>query len=175
MDLQELLDRARAGDSAAWNQLLGALRPLVRSWLRRGLRQDADASDLTNEVQLRMHRGFHRFRGETTSQFRVWTWKITLRVLLDRRRVTKPALAQLPDAVAVPTPAPPIVSADELVRLHQALEQLPQHYRTVIEGRLFDGLSCVEIAQQMNAKPGTVQMWCYRAVKELRKRFGTQT
>jgi DNA-directed RNA polymerase specialized sigma24 family protein len=55
------------------------------------------------------------------------------------------------------------------------LEQLPRHYRTVIEGRLFDGLSCVEIAQRIHELPGTVRMWCYRAVNELRQRLGTRT
>jgi RNA polymerase sigma-70 factor (ECF subfamily) len=175
MDLQLLLDRARAGDRAAWNQLLGALRPLVRGWLRRSVRQDADASDLTNEVQLRMHRGFARFRGETTGQLRAWTWRIALNVLRDRRPPTKPAPGPLPDTVAAPTPVLPLVDPEEMLRLRQAVQQLPHHHRTVIEGRLFDGLSCVEIAQQMTELPGTVRMWCYRAVKELNKRLGPRS
>jgi RNA polymerase sigma-70 factor (ECF subfamily) len=175
MDLQLLLDRARAGNQEAWNQLLGELRPLVRAWLRRWLCQDGDASDLTNEVQLRMDRGFARFRGETTGQLRAWTRRITVNVLYDHRRTTPTAPGRLPVTFAAPTPVPPIVDADDMIRLRQALEQLPPHYRTVIEGRLFDGLSCVEIAQRMNELPGTVRMWCWRAVKELNQRLGPQS
>jgi RNA polymerase sigma-70 factor (ECF subfamily) len=175
MNLQPLLDRARAGDRAAWNQLLGELRPLVRAWLRRSLRQDGDASDLTNEVQFRMHRGFARFRGETTGQLRVWTLRITLNVLHDHRRSKRPAPARLPESLAFPSPVTPVADGDEMIRLHQALEQLPRHYRAVIEGRLFDGLSCVEIAEQMNELPGTVRMWCYRAVNELNQRLGPRS
>jgi RNA polymerase sigma-70 factor (ECF subfamily) len=171
MDLQALLDRARAGDRAAWNRLLGELRPWVRGLLRRRLRQDADASDLTNVVQFRMDRGFARFKGETTGQLRAWTRKITANVLKDRRSTTPP-LATLRDTVAAPTPESPIVDDEEMARLHKALEQLPQHYRSVIESRLFDGLSCVEIAQRMNELPGTVRIWCYRAVKELKHIVG---
>jgi RNA polymerase sigma-70 factor (ECF subfamily) len=175
MDLQPLLDRARAGDQAAWTQLLGELRPLVRAWLRRSVRQDGDASDLTNEVQLRMHRGFARFKGETTGQLRVWTWRITLNVLHDHRRSKPPAPAPLPEHLASPSPVSPVADADEMIRLHQALEQLPHHYRIVVEGRLFDGLSCVEIAERMNELPGTVRMWCYRAVHELNQRLGPRS
>jgi RNA polymerase sigma-70 factor (ECF subfamily) len=172
MDLQSLLDRARAGDRAAWNQLLGELRPFVRGWLRRALRQDGDASDLTNEVQLRMDRGFDRFKGETTGQFRAWTRRITLNVLRDYRNSRKPPPVSLPDSVAAPAPAPPVVDAEEMHRLHQALEQLPRHYRTVVEDRLFNGLSCVEIAQRMDELPGTVRIWCFRAVNELKQKLG---
>ena len=175
MDLQSLLDRARAGDRVAWNQILSALRPTVRGWLRRRLRQDADASDLTNEVQLRMDRGFARFKGETTGQLRAWSWMITLNVLRTYGRSPRPPLQPLPDALAAPTPVPPIVGPEDMVRLQQALEKLPLHFRTVIEGRLFDGLSCVEIAQRMHALPGTVRMWCYRAVHELKKKLGSGT
>jgi RNA polymerase sigma-70 factor (ECF subfamily) len=175
MDLQLLLDRARAGDRAAWNRLLAELRPLVRAWLRRWQPQDGEASDLTNEVQLRMDRGFARFRGETTGQLRAWTRRITVNVLHDHRRTTPPSPAQLPDTLAAPTPVAPIVDADDMIRLRKALELLPSHYRTVIEGRLFDRLSCVEIAQRMNALPGTVRMWCYRAVDELKQRLGPRS
>jgi RNA polymerase sigma-70 factor (ECF subfamily) len=172
MDLQALLDRARAGDRQAWNRLLGELRPWVRALLRRRLRQDADASDVTNVVQFRMDRGFARFKGETTGQLRAWTRKITANVLKDDRRSTKLPLVSLPDTVAAPIPAPPIVDDEEMVRLHKALEHLPRHYRSVIESRLFDGLSCIEIAQRMDELPGTVRMWCYRAINELRHRLG---
>jgi RNA polymerase sigma-70 factor (ECF subfamily) len=175
MDLQRLLDMARGGDREAWNRILSALRPTVRGWLRRRLRQDADASDLTNEVQLRMNRGFARFKGETTGQLRAWTWRITLNVLRTHGGSPKPPTIPLPDAVAAPTPVPPIASPEEMERLKKALEQLPLRYRTVIEGRLFDGLSCVEIAQRMHELPGTVRMWGYRAVKELKQQLGTGT
>jgi RNA polymerase sigma-70 factor (ECF subfamily) len=175
MDLQRLLDMARGGDRAAWNEILSALRPTVRGWLQRRLRQDADASDLTNVVQLRMDRGFARFRGETTGQLRAWTWRITLNVLNSHRRLEPPAPVPLPDALPAPPAATPIVSQDDIDRLRKALEHLPLHYRTVVEGRLFDGLSCVEIAQRMHELPGTVRVWCCRAVKELRKRLGTGT
>jgi RNA polymerase sigma factor (sigma-70 family) len=122
-----------------------------------------------------MDRGFARFRGETTGQLRVWTRRITANVLHDHRRTTPPVPARLPDTLAARTPVPPIFDEDYMIRLRKALEQLPSHYRSVIEGRLFDGLSCVEIAQRMNKLPGTVRMWCYRAVDELKQRLGPRS
>jgi RNA polymerase sigma-70 factor (ECF subfamily) len=174
MELQKLLDAARAGDRAAWNQLLTHLRPWLRAVLRPWVNQDADASDLTNEAQFRMDRGFGQFRGETTGQFRAWAGLIALNLVREKHRCARPALAPLPETVAAPAPIPPGFDADDMTRLLLALGKLDSRYRTVIEGRLFDGLSCVEIAQRMGELPGTVRMWCYRAVNELKQHLGAR-
>jgi RNA polymerase sigma-70 factor (ECF subfamily) len=174
MDLQGLLDRARAGDRAAWNDLLGQLRPWVRALVRRRLRQDSEASDFTQEVQLRMDRGFPRFRGETIGQLRAWARTITANLLMDRYRPGHLTFEPLPESegVAAPAPAEPVFDAGDMTCLLGSLERLPAHYRAVVEGRLFDGLSCAEIARQMGELPGTVRMWCYRAVQQLNQRLG---
>jgi RNA polymerase sigma-70 factor (ECF subfamily) len=175
MDLQPLLDQARAGDAAAWNRLLEQLRPWVRALLRRALRQDADASDLAQELQLRMDRGFPRFRGETLAQLRAWTRVIAANVLHDHRSAPGLPLVGLPDVVPAPTPVPAVVDEEDMARLLEALQRLPAHYRAVVEGRLFEGLSCVELAQKMGELPGTVRTWCLRAVSQLNERLGASS
>jgi RNA polymerase sigma-70 factor (ECF subfamily) len=175
MDPQRLLDQARAGDREAWNRLLKQLRPWVRALLRRALRQDADASDLAQEVQFRMDRGFPRFRGETLAQLRAWTRVIAANVLHDHRRAPPFPVVALPDAVAAPTPVPTVVDEEDMARLVEAVQHLPAHYQAVIEGRLLEGLSCVELAQKMGQLPGTVRTWCLRAVSQLNERLGARS
>jgi RNA polymerase sigma-70 factor (ECF subfamily) len=174
MDLQLLLDRARAGDRAAWNELLGHLRPWVRALVRRRVPQDTDASDFTQEVQLRMDRGLARFQGETVAQLKAWARSISANLLCDHYRKPPPPVGPLPGPaeVAAPPPVAPAADADDMVRLLGALGCLPRHYRAVIEGRLFDKLSCEEIARRMGALPGTVRIWCMRAVEQLNRKLG---
>jgi RNA polymerase sigma-70 factor (ECF subfamily) len=172
MELQALLDRARAGDRAAWNQILERLRPWLRGLLRPRLGQDADGSDLTQEVQLRMDRGFARFRGETSGQLYAWAYRIAINVLYDYYRVGRTPPEPLPEAVPAPVPEAPAADAEDMARLQQALEYLPARERQVIEGRLFEGLTCAELARRMGELPGTVRTWCLRAVEDLSRRLG---
>jgi RNA polymerase sigma-70 factor (ECF subfamily) len=171
VDLQQLLDRARAGDRTAWNRLLEHLRPWVRALLRASLVRDGDASDLTQEVQLRMARGFERFRGESVTQLRAWTRSIAANVVYDHHGPVRPPLRPLPESLCASEPSRPVVDDEDMTHLLGALEWLPEHYRRVIEGRLFDHLSCEEIARRMGRLPATVRTWCLRAVRELHERL----
>jgi RNA polymerase sigma-70 factor, ECF subfamily len=170
-DLAPLLNRARAGDRAAWNDLLGRLRPYLRLLIRRQLSGDAEASDLTQEAQLRMDRGFPQFRGEQVPPFLAWVRTIVARVLADHAGSRPPAavpLSDLDDAGAG-APGPRLVHAEEMTRLAGALERLSADHRLVVEARLFDGLKCVEIARRHGRTSEWVRVTCKRAVERLRE------
>jgi RNA polymerase sigma-70 factor (ECF subfamily) len=175
MEWQALLDRARAGDRTAWNLLLGQMRPWVRALVRPAPAKDLDASDLTQEVQLRMDRGFARFRGETIGQLIAWVRTIAANVLYDYYRCPRAPLLALPDDLAAPEPPTPVADPEDMAWLLRTLEELPGHYRQVVEGRLLKGLSCVEVAQQMGQLPGTVRTWWLRAAEELSRRLGARS
>src|SRR5262245_15340935 len=139
--LEPLLAQAQAGDRSAWNTLLGRLRPIVRALLRRQVAQDADASDLTQQVQLRMDRGFAQFRGEAVPQLLAWVRQILARVLIDFHRGKSPPAGPLPEVDDPRSgPSSELVHAEAMARLSAALEKLPDAQRQVIELRLFDRL-----------------------------------
>ena len=56
-------------------------------------------------------------------------------------------------------------------RLHEALDRLPERYRTTLVLRYFEGLSIDEIAQVMGTKSGTVKSLVHRGLKRLRRIF----
>jgi RNA polymerase sigma-70 factor (ECF subfamily) len=175
--LAVLLNRARDGDRAAWGTLLERLRPLIRALFRRQGQSDGDASDLTQEVQLRMARGFDQFRGETVPQFLAWVRQIAARVFIDCKVRQPPTPESLPQDPVCPrslTAGARLDTAEDLARLSAALERLPAPYRTVIEARLFDGLKCVEIAQRLGQSPEWVRVTCLRAVVKLQEQLGTR-
>jgi RNA polymerase sigma-70 factor (ECF subfamily) len=137
------------------------------------VRQDADASDLTQKVQWRMDQGFARFRGESVAQLLAWVRQIAARVCLDHLDGRPPAVPLPPDPVC-PRPAAgsSLLRAEEAARLAKALERLPEHYRRVIEARLQDGLPCVEIGRRMGRTAEWVRIVSKRAVERLRQDLG---
>jgi RNA polymerase sigma-70 factor (ECF subfamily) len=170
--LEPLLDRARTGDRPAWNALLDRLRPIIRALLRRQMRHDGDASDLAQEVQLRMDRGFGRFRGQSVPQLLAWVRQIAARVLIDHHRRRQPVFEPL--GLNLPQRSGPSAGmgsshAEKMAQVAEALERLPPHYRAVLEARLVDGLRCVTIAERIGQTPGWVRVVCKRAFDRLRK------
>lgn len=68
-DLDSLLVRAKGGDGLALNELLEALRPLLRKWADRllnpRLRIRKDPSDLAQDTLMEFFRTFPKFEGKT--------------------------------------------------------------------------------------------------------------
>jgi RNA polymerase sigma factor (sigma-70 family) len=178
MDPESLLARARAGDQQAWNDLLVWYRPFVRAQLKQALPDWPDeASELTNDAQMKMHRGFPAFRGVALSQFVAWAGRITYYVRVDFLiRLRSEGRAK-----TVPIPLEPLcphtevgarlIEAEDLVQLVRALEKLPEHYRKVIEARLFDRLPPHVIAERLGWPQVRVRVYTHRAVELLARQL----
>jgi RNA polymerase sigma-70 factor (ECF subfamily) len=172
---EPLLDRARAGERAAWEELLRQLRPIIRALARRRVHGDNDASDLAQDVLLRMERAFAKFRGRSIAQLLAWARSIMRRRLVDDYRRRTPPAEPLPPDVGAAFESGPLsgmVRSEEMARLAEALPRLPDHYRTVIEARLFDGISCADLARRLGRTPVWVRVTCLRAVERLRQELG---
>lgn len=130
-----------------------------------------DASDLVQEVLLRVRRGLASY---TPGSFEGWLWRITRNAFLDevrkkKRRPTTP----LPDddrAVAAATPSPDEVLAS--VRLsddvQSALLKIPIEFRECVVLCDVVGLSYEEISNAIDAPVGTVRSRIHRGRKQLR-------
>src|SRR5262249_9013132 len=142
-------------------------------FFRRRVGQDS-ASDLTQDAQLRMDRGLARFRG-VGWQLLPWSRRIAARIFCDYLAPRGLSLASLPADVPCPrTEDGGLVRAEEMALLGQALEDLPEQYRVVIEARLFEGLPPVAIAQRLGCPPSTVRVYSKRAVEMLSARLRCQ-
>jgi RNA polymerase sigma-70 factor (ECF subfamily) len=174
MDLDQLLALARGGDPQARNDLLQLLRPFVRAFFGRRVGQDS-ASDLTQDAQLRMDQGLARFRG-VGWQLLPWSRRIAARIFCDYLARRGLSLDSLPADVPCPRTEDDgrLVRAEEMALLRQALEDLPEQYRVVIEARLFEGLPPVAIAQRLGCPPSTVRVYSKRAVEMLSARLRGQ-
>jgi RNA polymerase sigma-70 factor (ECF subfamily) len=94
--LMELVQKAKAGDSTAFDQLMGPLRSGIRDYLYRRLRNWDQAEDLCQEVLL----SAFTHLGELQSDKEVKTWLFSLAHHLSDARVKEQATWS-PDAVGI--------------------------------------------------------------------------
>jgi RNA polymerase sigma factor (sigma-70 family) len=163
-----LADRERSHDPDAWNQLLARLRPIIRALLVTRVTQEADASDLTHDVQQRLLRYFPKFRGQTVESFLAWMDQITAKVLAGywgggQRPTARPLAEDLP----APSAEPEAFDVDRLGRVLLAMEKLPPQSREIIQAFYLGGQSCVQIAARLRRSAVWVRVTKLHAVREL--------
>jgi RNA polymerase sigma-70 factor (ECF subfamily) len=182
--LRPLLEAALRGDETAMTALLEQLRGWVRLeadlLLGQQLGGRADASDIAQEVCLRIHQGFGRFHGQNVAQLLAWVSQIVSNVVDSSR---KHHLAQKRDrrrdvsgdklfAVLAARTAPPEAMArrdEQALCLAGALERLPEHARQVIHDRFFEGLPFSQISARCGKSEGALRVLCVRTLARLRQ------
>ena len=132
-----------------------------------------DASDLMQEVLLRVRRGLP---GYSPGSFEGWLWRITRNAFIDevRRRKRRPTTA-LPDddrsAVLGSTPEPDEVLAESRLseEVQAALLELPYDFREAVVMCDIVGLQYDEIADAVDVPVGTVRSRIHRGRKMLKE------
>jgi RNA polymerase sigma-70 factor (ECF subfamily) len=186
---EELLEAARGGDRRALEELLlrhlSGLRAFVR--LRAGplVRRREAESDLVQSVcrEVLLHAGDFRHGGEPA--FRHWLYATAVRKILNkqefhtaqRRDLRAEELpgadgAGVLDAYATfSSPSRKLVTAEELARIEQAFDGLPEDYREVVLLSRVVGLTRAEVAAAMGRSEPSVRNLLHRALAALSQRL----
>ena len=170
---RELAERFQSGDRAAFEQIVRRHQRGVWHLVRRYVKRDADASDVTQLVFVRAFRGLASFRG--AASVRSWLYRIGINCALswlrDHRREEPTELAD--DVLIDANPAPArLLEGEEGARLRRAIEQLPPKQKLVLELRVFDDLSFREVAELADCTENTAKVNFHYAVKRLRDILG---
>jgi RNA polymerase sigma factor (sigma-70 family) len=128
-----------------------------------------EAEDAVQSTFLNAHRALQR--GVTPEAELAWLFKIAHNVCLTRRRSSRRrGRVESPsdlDAVQDILPAPARESADELIRLTDALSHMPDNQRRAILLREWQGLSYHEIADELQLSQSAVETLIFRARRTL--------
>ena len=84
---RELIEQARRGARDAFDRLVGAHVPAVRSFALRMVMQPQDAEDLAQDALLQAYQKLDGFSGD--SSFRTWLFTIVTRKCIDHLRTRK--------------------------------------------------------------------------------------
>ena len=164
----DLLSRARAGETAAFAALVRRHQRLVFSLALRMLSDRHDAEDLAQEVFLQLHRKLDAMESATHLEF--WLRKVTAHRAIDRlRQQPKHEIVELEEG------ADPMTEAgddDPLLerRLGELVELLPPAPRAVILLRYQEDLDPLEIARTLDMPINTVKSHLKRSLATLRSR-----
>jgi RNA polymerase sigma factor (sigma-70 family) len=174
-DAPRFLDRLRAGEGSAFEELVTAYQHRVFGVAVRMLGSAAEAQEVAQEVFLRAHRGLAGFRGD--AKLSTWLYAIASRLCLNRlqrgeRRLVRQgeeALLRLADERRRPDAA---LERSELeTALARAIAELPEERRIVVVLRDLEGLSYEEIAKVLELELGTVRSRLHRARADLRDKL----
>ncbi len=145
---RDLVARFQAGERIAFDQIVRRHQKGVWRIVRRYLRDDADAADVTQQVFVRAFKALGGFRG--AASVRSWLFRIAIHASLswirDHRREQA---TELDDGALVEQAHAPasIDRGRDGVRLRAAVAELPPKQRLVLELRVFDDLSFKEVAE----------------------------
>src|SRR5207237_10476232 len=131
---RDCAQRFRDGDRAAFDTLVRRHQRGVWRMVRRYVRSEADAADVTQQVFVRAFRGLSAFRG--AASVRSWLYRIAINCALswlrDHQREQPAEIAE--DALTEPHPGPArIADGEDSARLREAIAQLPPKQKMVLE------------------------------------------
>ena len=168
-DESGLVQRAAAGDVAAFEELYRANAGRVFLLCMRMAGDEAMAEELAQEAFVRAWQKLGSFRGE--SAFSTWLHRLTVNVVLGNRRSTarrearvKPVAEEVLADVAVNDSWPA-----DAIDLTRAISGLPEGARTVFVLHDVEGFRHHEISRLLGVAEGTSKAQLHRARKLLRK------
>lgn len=172
MSEPELVRQARAGDTAAWEQLVLAHQEAVFRLAYLILGDPADAQDAAQDALIRAYWALSSF--DESRPLRPWLLTIAANQARNRRRAAwryvqalQRSLRAEPDAALGTAPDP--ADRDEGNELWQAVRRLNPADQEVIYLRYFLEVPVTETAQTLGVPEGTVKSRLNRALGRLRE------
>ncbi len=175
----ELIRRASCGDRASFEVLVercrNRLEEFVGSRIRPQLKKQLSVEELVNETFARAFESLGRFEGTTEDGFLGWLAGIAKHVVLkevDRLQRGKAMQLDREPSDVGPSPSKVLRRDERFDRLQKAINSMCPDYREVILLCRIDGLPIKDAAERMNRSPDAVKKLLWRALKELKSRFG---
>ncbi len=176
----ELVTKAKEGDSKAYDKLILLYKDAVYSIIYRMVHNKQEAEDLTQETFIKAYKSIGSFN--EAYAFSTWLFKIATNGCIDHFRKRKLKTYSMEETVrykddelrqeyADPEPGidHQLEHKERAQMIRQAIEQLPEKYRIVIEMRHQQEQSYEEIAQALSLPLGTIKARIFRAREMLNK------
>jgi RNA polymerase sigma-70 factor, ECF subfamily len=178
----ELIESLKKGDELSFNELLTRYSEKVHNLAMRITRNEEDAEEILQDVFVTVHKKIDKFEGK--SAFSSWLYRVTANTafmkLRKRRQAPAVSLEEFGASVrdswvskkSEDCDVDYISSRHELrAALEDAVEHLPEEYRTIFVLRDVDGLSSQEVGQILDISIPAVKSRLHRSRLMLRKRL----
>ncbi|MBK5291904.1 MAG: sigma-70 family RNA polymerase sigma factor [Acidobacteriia bacterium] len=179
-----LVEGLRSGEEQAYETLIARFEQPIYNLVVRLLGDSSDASDVVQEVFLKVFRSIGNFRGQ--SSLKTWVYRIAVnethnyRRWFGRRRGHEVGLEDeqfegmtleqlLPDPGRSPFEA--TLDHETRTRIEQALARIKPAFRSAVVLRDVEGLTYEEIAEVLHISLGTVKSRILRGREALREQL----
>jgi RNA polymerase sigma-70 factor (ECF subfamily) len=184
---------ARKAQAGGWRleQYREYLRLLARLQLDPRLQGKLDPSDVVQDTLLKAHEKIGQFRGQSEAELSGWLRKILANTLAQAVRKFNAGMRDVGRELALEaaleassarlegwlageqsSPSQQAERQEQLLRLAEALAQLPEDQRQAVEMHHLKGFSVAELAEQMGRSSASVGALLYRGLKRLRELLG---
>lgn len=181
-DTLDLLERARAGEGGALDELFARHIPLLRRWasgkLPRWARDISDTPDLVQETVLQTFKNLDTFEPRGSGALQAYLRQALINRVRNelRRAVIRPAKVELDSAMPDERTSPleAAIGQQTLERYEQGLQRLSADEREAVVSRVEFGLSFAEIAEILD-KPSAdaARMYVVRTLMKLATEMNT--
>jgi RNA polymerase sigma factor (sigma-70 family) len=165
----QIVARCRAGDQAAWSELVNRFSRYVYAIIGQGFGLKAEnAEDVFQEVFARTYQHLGRLRDDEA--IRPWIAQLTRRLCIDHIRAG--SREQLMDGEIEPNELDETLSRlEEALSVHEALAELPEHCREILDRFFTRDESYQTIGAALDIPAGTIASRISRCLAKLRELF----
>lgn len=184
---QDLVDKAKKGDTAAFQKLVIAHQGRLFSVAFGMLRDRDEAMDVVQDAFIKAHRKLAEFEGNAA--FSTWLYRIAVNLSIDRKRAdARRRKTDIDDAAGKNLDDDPLYSAAEFAprlsgsnplrnstdkelgkQIDTAMAKLTEDHRAIVLLREVEGMSYEEIAETLGVPKGTVMSRLFHARKNLQR------
>ena len=167
---RELLARAAKGDTNAWRVVVEYWSPRIYAYLRSNTRNQELAEEITQSVFCTIAHKLADYVEQ--GHFQAWIFRIAINRLRDemrRRKLhAKPMDSDILTDLAPQKAVQDKANEEEIHALREAMDQLPDSDRAIIDLRHQGGMSFQQIAVMLSEPLGTLLARHHRAIRKLR-------
>jgi RNA polymerase sigma-70 factor, ECF subfamily len=164
----ELVERCRAGDTEAWNELVERFSRYVYAVAVRGFRLgEQDAEDVFQDVFTRVYTHLDTLRDE--SALRPWIAQLTRRLCLDS--IARSGREQPAGEPESDEAHDEIEEIDEAFAVRQAVSTLPETCQDILDRFFARDQSYRTISSELDLPSGTIASRIARCLRKLREQL----
>lgn len=172
-EIATLINRVGMGDRAAFASLYRATSPRLFAICLKILRDKTDAEEALQEIYIKV---WQRAKTFAVSAGTATTWLATIarNHAIDTIRARKPEADDIDEAYdladdSIRSPEQQVVLADEGRRIDDCMRQLDTAHAQAVRRAYVEGLSYLELADELRVPLNTVRTWLRRSLLKLRE------
>lgn len=163
----ELIAHILDGDEDAYASLVNRYKDGLYRHCFKFTHDENEAEDVAHEAFIEAY--VHLDRYNSQFRFSTWLYKIATNIALMRLRKRQDRLLYDDELDKILNDSLDNETLALYQELHDAVDNLPNRYRTVVSMYYWQGKSYSEIARQTGASVGSIKGWMSRAKKQLKE------